>query len=120
MAISTNILLSLDVLFCMLSSQKKKTRHDIHKITPTLTFAQHSYQVEESPFCHKVLHIHLAKNYVAAKSNLNNYNDHIDLRKHMQNVRNILELVIIKNESSLQLSIDLLGCDIIVLNLALF
>lgn len=76
--------------------------------------------MEESPLCHKVLHIHLTKNYVTGKSNLNNYNDHIDLRKHMQNVRNILELVIIKNESSLQLSIDLLGCDIIVLNLALF
>lgn len=119
MAISINILLSLDVLFRMLSSQKK-TRHYIHKITLTLTSAHHSYQVEESPLCYKVLHVHLVKNYVVAKSNLNNYNDHIDLRKHMQNVRNILELVIIKNESSLQLSIDLLGCDIIVLNLALF
>ena len=82
---------------CSRHKKKNKNRHDNHKITPILTSAHHSYQVGESSLCHKKLHIHLTKNYIITKSNLNNYNDHIDLRNHMQNVRNILELVIIEN-----------------------
>jgi hypothetical protein len=65
--------MSLDLLVCMLSiTKKKKPRHNIHEIAPTLTLARYSHQEEQSLICNKVLYTHLTKNYVAVKDNLDN------------------------------------------------
>lgn len=42
---------------------------------------------------HQVLNTYLSKDYVIANDNLENYNDLIDPKKHIQSIRRILELV---------------------------
>lgn len=47
----------------------------------------------------KMLHNHLSKHFITVKVNLDNYNGLINPRKHIKNVRNILESVITKNDA---------------------
>jgi hypothetical protein len=42
-----------------------------------------SYQVGESLFCHRILHIRLSKACVYAKANLYNYKEFTTLREHI-------------------------------------
>jgi len=50
----------------------------------TLQLLEHnSYQVGESLFCHRILHIRLSKACVYAKTSLDNYEEFINLREHI-------------------------------------
>jgi uncharacterized protein related to proFAR isomerase len=52
-----------------------------------------------------MLHTHLSKHFIIVKVNLDNYNGLIDPRKHIKNVRNILESVITKNDVVIVLNV---------------
>lgn len=54
--------------------------------------------VEDFSLCHWVLHTHLFKECVFVKTNLNNYDGLIYPRKHIQNVKRILDLLTQKSD----------------------
>jgi len=43
----------------------------------------HPYQIGDSPLCYRVLHTHLSKDRVPVKTNLDNYDNFTDPRKHI-------------------------------------
>jgi hypothetical protein len=78
------------MVFSFACSSSQKPRHDVLEITSTLAPTCYSHKIEESPLCHRVLHICLIKDYVVAKANIDNYDDLIDLREHVKNFRSIM------------------------------
>jgi len=54
--------------------------------------------MEDFPLCHWVLHTHLSKECFLVKTNLNNYDGIIYPRKHIQNIRRILDLLTQKSD----------------------
>ena len=70
--------LSLSLNHILLITKKKKIRHKT-----TLALEQHLYYMEESSFCHIVLHTHLFKDYVTINVNLDNYDGFIGHMEHI-------------------------------------
>jgi hypothetical protein len=82
--LATNVTISINLLFKSQSqshtphNKKKKIRHKT-----TLALEQHLYYMEESSFCHIVLHTHLFKDYVTINVNLDNYDGFIGHMEHI-------------------------------------
>jgi hypothetical protein len=72
---------------------RKRPRCELRLITTQAIKNEHySHELGDSPLYHKVLHTHFFKYRVATNAILDNCDDLINLRKHIQNIVNIIEL----------------------------
>ena len=69
------------------------------KMRPASKNKHQSNHLGDSPLCHIVLHTHFFKKYVTTKAIWDNYDDLTYSKKHIQNIRSILKVVRIKNNS---------------------
>lgn len=95
MAIVTNPLLDLTCMFSIEKSPNYETRLVVERATKN---EHHSHQVGDSLFYHQVLHTCLSEYCFYVKTNLDNYNELINIKEHIQNIGNILQLVIQNND----------------------
>jgi hypothetical protein len=85
---------------------RKKHSCELRLITTQVIKNEHySHELGDSPLYHKVSHTHFFKDSVATNANLSNYDDLINLRKHIQNIINIIELVIQKSGGTCKISL---------------